>query len=367
MRTSNVEIERGLPSNPEAGAEHHDGADVSRERARGWVIAFFVTALCLCSTIALLNFVVNPYGDYPGHRFPPLTWSSRQVKVELLRTQRAPEVLILGSSRAMKVPPQEIQRITGKRAFNASVDSARAEDWFAIYSYTRDALGIRVSELVLGIDIEAFRDHLEPDGRLLATPELRPYVPLSMRLQWYARSAQSLLSYVQLVDSVRSLHFSMTAYPAAPQSYDPDGVLHYVEWERQIASGTFHARLEPPFDEYRARFKGFDALDSQRKAIFEELLEQAERDGARIRAFITPLHWRLVDDLRATRHFDELRNLTIEYLRGVQARFPRFSVIDFTDVKTFGGDPAGFLDAAHTDEENSRRMTAALWTSHALQ
>jgi hypothetical protein len=82
---------------------------------------------------------------------------------------------------------------------------------------------------------------------------------------------------------------------------------------------------------------------------------------------VTPLHPALIARLRTTRDFDRLRELVIRYLAEIQKRFSNFSVVDFTDIASFGGDPEGFIDVAHADEKNLERAMVALVEPHALQ
>lgn len=332
---------------------------VSIRQAKRWTAMFFATLLIVSGAAAVLNLAVNPFGYYPTNLFPPLTWSSRQIKVDLLRRRGNSEILVLGSSRAMKVAPSHIHALTGLRAFNACVDSARAEDWLALYAFARGEQREALRELVIGIDLEAFHNHLEPDARLAGLPELRQSLPLGMQLRLLTQA--SPLSYGQAVASLRSLQLSRTGYPPQASRFDEDGFLHYVFWEREIAEGSFSPALSGPYAEYEGRFAGFTALDEQRTALFEELLARAHRDRVRVRAFITPLYSGLVANLRRSHDFDGLRALMLGYLESVAGRFQEFSYVDFTDVHAFGGDPNGFLDPAHTDDANSRRMTEALW------
>ena len=100
--------------------------------------------------------------------FPTVVINSRTEKMRLFQTCRqAGEItgLVLGSSRAMKLRPADLDRDTGLRFFNFAVDSACAEDYLAIYRWAV-AQGARPKLLVLGLDIEALHDNDPLDGRL---------------------------------------------------------------------------------------------------------------------------------------------------------------------------------------------------------
>jgi hypothetical protein len=310
--------------------------------------------------VGVINFVVNPYSYYPTRLFPSIGWHSRRLKVEMLESRpRAPEALILGSSRTMKVAPSDVRRLTGLDAFNACVDSARAEDWEVMYRYVTEALGARVREVIIGVDVEAFHNHKDADPRLLATYQLRPFVPLALKWAWYLHAARESISWIQLMESVNSLRYRLHGYPPGKYRFDPDGVLHYVEWEKQIAAGTF--KWDASLDEYDSRLEGMTGLSEWRRQFFDELLRLAQQRGATVRVFVTPLHAVTLEHLRQTRDYDRLRAETVEYLQGEARRYRNLKVVDFTEVKAFGGREDGFLDGAHTTDENSALMIKALW------
>lgn len=324
------------------------------------VRVFLVATLGVLAVIAAVNYVVNPYAIFPSRAFPPVAWQSRRQKAEMLEARaRRPEVLILGSSRTMKVAPTQVTRLSGLDAFNACVDSARAEDWTAMYRYTTEALRANVPEVIIGADVESFQNKKDADARLLGTYELRPFLPFSLKWRWYLHAVEDALSWPQLTDSLNSIKYRFRGYPEGKYRFDETGVLHYVVWEREIAAGTF--KWDPSLEEYDGRLEGMTTLAPWRRAFFEELLRLTGERGARVRVFITPLHPKLLEHLRHTRDYDRLRAETVAYLQEQQRRFPHLKAVDFTEVSSFGGQPDGFLDGAHTTDENSAVMTEALW------
>lgn len=323
------------------------------------------TTACLLLVVAAVNYLVNPYSYYSPRLLPSLGWHSRRTKVEMLEARgRAPQALIFGSSRTMKVAPRNVQRLSGLDTFNACVDSARVEDWTAMYRYATEVLGAPVEEIVIGADVEAFHDSKEVDPRLLATYQLRPYVPLAKKWVWYFSATAEAFSGIQFAESLKSLEYHFRGYPPGKYRFDDEGVLHYVEWEKQIAAGTF--KWDPSLDEYDGRLEGMTGLAPWRCRSFEELLQLTERRGTRIRLFITPLHPVLLAHLRQTRNYDSLRAATLAYLQARARENRNLKVVDFTEVSAFGGEPDGFLDGAHTTDENSRIMTEALWSQTAF-
>lgn len=307
-----------------------------------------------------LNFCVNPYGYYPPHWVAPITWSSRLEKTQRMQRYAAVDVLILGSSRSMSLRPAVIADITGARAFNASVDSARIEDYWAFYRYAVEACHWQPTRLFIGVDIEAFHNRIPPDVRLLTTPGLQPFLPFGMRASGLLEAARALPSYEQLRASIKSLWYSGAARANPGYEFEADGSIYYREFEKEIQSGRFRPDYATSLKEYDQRFATFTALDEERRATFEKLVDDARNRRIAVTVFISPLSRVVRAHLERTSRFSTLRVALTEYLRDLRGRSRLQSFYDFTDVATFGGDPDLFYDGAHVRPENADRLLETL-------
>jgi hypothetical protein len=103
--------------------------------------------------------IVDPNRHFEGRLFPHIRVASRSDKIRLFvpfRAQCPVTGLVFGSSRSMELPPQELDRLTGKRFFNAAVYNAFPEDYLAMYrSLVR--LGATPELVLIGVD----DDHLD--------------------------------------------------------------------------------------------------------------------------------------------------------------------------------------------------------------
>jgi len=336
---------------------------------RQGLVTFFVASSAALAVVAIFNFSVNPYGYYPTRWVKPVVWSSRKQKAEVMQTtftHHPPQVLILGSSRVMKIRPHDVQQLTGRVAYNAGVDSARIEDVHALFAFARQNRA-PLRELVLGLDLDAFHDNVPTDARLLATAELRPYVALATRLDWYPRVFAALISYSQLVDGGRAILRAIRGWPTDIYRFDDDGVIHYLEWEPRIAAGTFSPDLEQSKSEYDSRFAHWDQVSQPRIELLRALVADAARDGVRIRAFLTPFHGSLIQHLRETREFDRQRTEVVDILKELERSSENFNLRDFTETSSFGGDPDDYLDGSHPGEKNSAKLLKALYADGNAQ
>ena len=137
---------------------------------------FVVSALGMACVTALLNFIVNPYSQYPTHFLEPLVQTSRMQKVALLsKTKNSAEALVLGSSRVMKFEPDYLKSKTGLNFFNGGMNYVRPEDCLAFLRHFRKTTGRDPTELIVGVDVVGFSD-AAVDSRLLQS-ELASFVP----------------------------------------------------------------------------------------------------------------------------------------------------------------------------------------------
>ena len=78
----------------------------------------------------------DPHRYLFGSPVPQIWPSTRRTKIELFRAYSARQKvtgLILGSSRSTLLLPEQADRLTGLRFFNAAVQSASTDDYLAFY------------------------------------------------------------------------------------------------------------------------------------------------------------------------------------------------------------------------------------------
>ena len=206
--------------------------------ARRFCAAVVLWAVTAWAAVAALNFIVNPYAQYPTQLVPPRVRTSRAQKLQLLnQMQPAPEGLILGSSRVMKLEPDYLQALTGYEFFNAGVNYGKPEDALAWVRYYQQHVGRAPRMIILGLDVAAFADDPPVDARLLSLPALAEQVPEAVRWRDRGRRWQELLSWQQSRASLQSLLLLATgSQPGAEdESFRADGLLIYHLREQQTA------------------------------------------------------------------------------------------------------------------------------------
>jgi hypothetical protein len=92
-----------------------EAASDRRGAALRFALVFVVTFLLIWSAAIAVHWIGNPDGIFPSSHMPSkreLAWKVRQFE-RLVKQNRAPTILVLGSSRMMQVSPPQLEKILG--------------------------------------------------------------------------------------------------------------------------------------------------------------------------------------------------------------------------------------------------------------
>jgi len=343
---------------------------------RRFVVVTLAVAAVLVFCVAGVNAVVDPYGTVGTGLMPPVTWTDRSLKVALIeRLARAPQVVVLGSSRAMKVEPAFITTKTGRTAFNAAVSSGKPIDAWAFVNLIHDRFPTARSTYLWLLDVEAFRTYPTDPG-LLNTPQLAQYLSAGARARTRISQLPSLFSWETsrtawrvLRRRVRQAASSPAPTAAGGAEFSSDGFRTLDYHDRRVSEGVSLASeirrtIRQGEETYRDEYK---RLSAAAERDFERTLGLMNRLGATPVLVITPMHPTMLADVAplgwSARHRDVLG-----YLRSLRPRY-RFLLLDFSRVSAFGGSAAAFYDGYHMTVQNTRRLVTTVLADypHALR
>ena len=331
-----------------------------------WSI-FLLSLALMVGAHCLAVYTVDPRRYFHSQTlFPQVQANSRRVKVEELGRfgQTAPITgLILGSSRSMLLAPQEFDRRTGLRFFNAGVFSGTAEDFLSLYRHSR-RLGHHPQVIVLGLDPAAI---YEGDP----TEELTANLPLTAALAnepttgwttfWHQLRLYKRMLRPQAIVEVAS-SVAWRAQPPEPRnSFDADGLLHERKTDQAIQSGAydFPAELERSRRQMMASLESFRGLSPRRTQWIEALLDEAAADQARVVIWLPPIHPTLRQTMAGLPHARAADDLARRFTTGLAERYP-IQVIDLTDPATFGGNPDRWYDSIHISPHDAGKIARQL-------
>ena len=319
-----------------------------------------------------LGRLVDPRDEFGGGICPQVTMDSRRDKMRLFKNHVSSGGvggLILGSSRSMKLDPKQLESRLGVRFFNFSVDSARAEDFLAIYRWVRRQ-GVTPRYLVLGLDVEALHDDDQADHRLQENAELLAGLRgragaagVLDRVAAVAAKYKDLFTAAYVADAARSVARCLrpSRYAGAATEFDPDGYLRYVKLERERAAGTFDLdrQISDSLEGYVLRFRGMHDLSPRRWQDLEQLIHEAKADGVVVKVWITALHPRTARYLGERTAYAELLLRTGALLARLRDTWG-IDAYDFSAPERFAGSLTGWYDGGHIDEKNAELVAAGL-------
>jgi hypothetical protein len=343
-----------------------------------FLAVFLVAVAALSLLYAAFIRLVDPRGEFGTGLFPVVDLDARAEKMRLFGaylSMAAPDGLILGSSRAMKVCPRTLERATGHHFFNFAVDNARAEDDLAIYRWVRQQ-HVPIKFLVIGLDVEALHSDDRPEPDLLRNDALvrtldkdtlpQPGLLAPFRRYSLARVVKkykATFTIEYLTDAARSMRIfaSPRLRPLPLMEFEPDGYLRYRRWEAERAEGTFRfdGDLERCLTKYLTRFDNMTDLSPRRRAYLEQLVDEARGDGARVLLWITSLHPLTARYLEAHTGYGALLEATREYEHALASR-DGVATYDFSRPENYQGTPSGWYDCAHIDETNADQLASVL-------
>ena len=299
----------------------------------------------LLALIAALNVLVDPFGAHGTNVFDPIVVSSRRPKLHLYRrASPPPEAVVLGSSRSFDMDPTTIERVTGRRAFNAAVQAAVPRD-YEDFAGCFEQAGRFPSLLIVGLGIEQMLGGdgppVEHDDPLAVCRPSVGAVPRSLQ------ALQSTLSLQETTGSVRSLFLHAGGRREPLNIFGSDGALLRTA---PPSLGLDQALEDSLAGSWSPRCFAAEFLAPASVGHLDRLFETSRRHHARVVVYLPPYHPRALRRYRAESHFVALHRQLLRQVADWQRRYAIYAH-DFTELAAFGGTADMFHDASHPSQE----------------
>jgi hypothetical protein len=338
-----------------------------RGSTRRFLLGFVMGLILLAACVTTLNVLADPYGYAGSGLFATAILSDRPIKACLIeRLRRAPSLMILGSSRAEKIQPSQVQRLTGLAGFNAAVSSGTPDDAWSFANLLHEKGGGAQQRVLWLLDVESMRRRPIDPG-LLDTPSLSRFLTPSAALKGRVQGFWSFASWRTAADSWKSVDATIfgTARPLSHRTcsihtngvteYARDGYRSFDFHDVAVRRGLPLARsIGITLAEYRTIYQGDTRLAPSLERRFEETVSTMNSWNITPVVVLTPVHpafARAIGPIGWTLR----RHQLIAYLRSLQKRV-RFDLLDASNIKTFGGARNGFYDGVHMKVANVRRL-----------
>jgi hypothetical protein len=247
-----------------------------------------------------------------------------------------PDLVVFGGSRAMRFSPPYITELTGLSAFNNAVQCFRPEDAWAFSSY----LWERSPRLrcVIALQARTLVDDRMRAG-LLYDPRLASAFPGDL-----IAAQRAALGKPERKEVLGENRYTARGY-LVHNRYDI-ARQHGYDFEHHIDVSI--ARLLPNHSWHGP------VRATRAESYFEKTVQLYNQHDVTPLVILMPVQPRALKAFRAAGFQRHLNALT-GYLAQAQTR-GRFRVLDFTDIRTFGGSAREFYDAVHPTGVNTQRI-----------
>ncbi|MFA4965594.1 MAG: hypothetical protein WC709_08180 [Thermoleophilia bacterium] len=326
-----------------------------------FLLVLALAAAVIALAVGALNTLVDPYGMVGLQLLPTATTPDRTLKADAIENlQRAPQLVVLGSSRSKRYQPSYLREKTGLRTFNAGVSGigGTADSWAMARFIDEVWPGSHPAWLWL-LDVESFVP-FEVQGRTAGEPRLAKYIDqaaasrgLGSTLRNVAENRLSIFSWVTAKDSLRvltqldKLKRQAKAYRAM---YLPDGGLKESPLSAKELQGRLPKSIKRYSDLYRTAYR---RLDPEAQRYFEEALAFMNAQGATPLIVLTPINPKL-RDVVGPLGWDTRHQQVLAYLEALASTY-HFLLLDNSDPVKFHYDPQQFYDGVHMTDANTRR------------
>jgi hypothetical protein len=342
-------------------------AEIAAKRYVAVFVSFFAFALI---GIASFNLVVDPYAHYDVGLIPPAVQLTRSLKVQAIeRCDDDTSGLILGSSRVLKLEPEYVRSIDGTAYYNAGVNYAKPEDFFALTKLYEESRGKLPQKVLIGVDVVAFNETLPIESDLLSLESLRKYLNGRMEMPASPGKWQELISYQYTKNSLRSIrHFLQERNKQAEQRFRDDGVIVYTKRESEIQNSTYDLQSAIDYNkqEYAAIFQDYERIGQVRWALFAELVHLLRSAGTEVTVFLTPDHPDLVESLSQIPNY-AARTADLDRLLDLLSQEQSINYINLQSIDSFEGEAKHFVDGIHPLESNTRKMVRKMLCGKKLE
>ncbi len=325
-------------------------------RAR-WSIV--LACLCLAPGLAAVAAVAGGAHASPGSPAPVATTSpsatptptwklrsyrsiggDRSFKAQLAdELATAPQLLVVGGSRATRFEPEVLLERTGLQAMNCAVQNCRPEDLYAFASHLYQRSPETKLRCFFAVQTTTFRDK-QLNAGLLYDARLSQWFPPDLIAAQKASlgkpRAREVLGINRFTARGLLVHNIYDVRRESP-GYSLDRRLEgYIK--AILPAATWRGRTAAP----RAH------------AYFERAVRLFNAHGAVPVVVLMPYHPRVLRAFREVGFQRQVQEL-LGYFRRARARCD-FRVVNLIDIRSFRGDPRWFYDGAHVTRENARRI-----------
>jgi hypothetical protein len=316
-----------------------------------WLLGFVPFLMIAMSLIV----VVDPHARFGGGLFPTM-YPSRTAKHELYHhLARIPQVVILGSSRAMRIQPTYIQQTLGYTAFNWALESGESEDFVIALRYMLS----RNETLPEAFLIEVTPPLPEGVERVVehAPIQMLPYLDRDVACMTIEDQLKTPLSFQALSDAVYiPLRLAIFGPTQGVSTFGPEGQFIH---DPMLAQTDRNTLLLNDIENIPAPH--CQQLDDGGKRNIEEFARIAIEHHSAVIFYVSPRHPTYYSEVMLPdAEYLTCQAALTDYMHTLEQRFDNITFLDFTQLQSINDlGQEGFFDSHHLTLLGSDRLVDA--------
>ncbi len=311
-----------------------------------WGIGFMLAIGLVAGTIV----TIDALGMYFGSPYPSHQLLVRGLKTDgYNRLSEAPDIAIMGSSRAFTLDPRYINDQTGYTAYNMAVEGGRIEDILI------QARQLHEFPKVLLIEIQEGFPRQPNDIAARAPLRWLPYMSASTALLTLQTRLEGLLDVNQFAQAIYTARYA-AVYRHQPKEWPefaPDGTamrppISASELERAILIDIGNI---PP--------TRCDQVVVASRNDISDLLQIANEHHTSLIFYLSPWHPHYYDALlKDDPQYQTCHDQTVRYMQELSESHTNLFFLDYSHLESIGGtaDESGYYDSQHLTAANSQRL-----------
>ena len=306
-------------------------------------IKIWISILMALPLVGAINYVVDPLSINKNQLLnleKPIQ-TTRDEKVANVENINNIDNLILGSSRSMRVNPDDVNKFLNGSTYNFSVNSALPEDYYGILLYLEKVKKIP-KNIIIGFDFYILNDNLGYDSRFISNDKLN-FIDASNSK---GGSLANYLNIDTLKLSVKSVYHNIVGTKKTSNFDANNGFLDWSKKDDLIRAGKykFLSSIKSDSLQYfknkytRGRYSTFS---DERIGYLKSIKSFVKKHKITLYTYLTPVH---------CYHLAKIKNH--ELLSSTLTRFKsflstQFNYVDFMIQNKVNCKDENYYDAVH--------------------
>ena len=259
-------------------------------------IKIWTIILIIIPIVGGFNYLIDPL-SINGNQLLDLkktVQSVRSEKVIAVKSLDNIDNLILGSSRSMRINPEDVNNFLNGDTFNFSVNSALPEDYYGILLYL-EKIDKVPKNIIIGFDFYILNDKLNYDDRFISNKELNFIDVLNTDvLNIKNNLLDKYLNFDTLKLSIKTIYHNIIRTEQASK-FDTNGFLYWARQDDLIKKGgyKYFTRIKSDSSQYfvnKYSRERYDKFSNERVEYLNNIKDFAKKHNITLYTYLTPVH-----------------------------------------------------------------------------